>query len=74
VWRAYKDNKISTVWNILLTGDKMSNDLAFAINKIIVDHKADLITIQGGAVGPIAYCRRRRRHLQRRSRLTLWQG
>src|SRR6185295_13370560 len=34
-----KDNKIATVWNILVTGNKMSNDIAYAINKIIFDKK-----------------------------------
>jgi TRAP transporter TAXI family solute receptor len=40
-----KDNKIATVWNILVTGDKMSNELAYTINKIIFDKKADLIAV-----------------------------
>jgi uncharacterized protein len=40
-----KDNKIATVWNILVTGDKMSNDLAYTINKIIFDKKSDLIAV-----------------------------
>src|SRR4029077_8322994 len=32
-----KDNKISTVWNILVTGDKMSDDLAYTLVKLIFD-------------------------------------
>jgi uncharacterized protein len=40
-----KDNRIATVWNILVTGDKMSNELAYAINKIIFDKKSDLIAV-----------------------------
>jgi TRAP transporter TAXI family solute receptor len=40
-----KDNKIATVWNILVTDDKMSNELAYTINKIIFDKKPDLIAV-----------------------------
>src|SRR5205807_1879688 len=40
-----KDNRIATVWNILVTDDKMSNDLVYAINKIIFDRKADLVAV-----------------------------
>jgi uncharacterized protein len=40
-----KDNRIATVWNILVTGDKMSNDLAYTINKIIFDKKSDLVAV-----------------------------
>jgi uncharacterized protein len=40
-----KDNKIATVQNILVSNDKMSDDLAFAIDKIIFDHKADLVAV-----------------------------
>ena len=40
-----KDNKIATVWNILVTDDKMSNELAYTINKIIFDKKADLVAV-----------------------------
>src|SRR5437870_1589753 len=40
-----KDNKIATVWNILVTDDKMSDELAYTINKIIFDKKADLIAV-----------------------------
>src|SRR5882762_7510903 len=34
-----RDNKISTVWNILVTNDKMPDNIAFAINKVIFDYK-----------------------------------
>jgi len=40
-----KDNKIATVQNILVTNDKLPDNLAFAINKIIFDHKADLVAV-----------------------------
>jgi uncharacterized protein len=40
-----RDNKISTVWNILVTNDKMPDNIAFAINKVIFDYKADLIAV-----------------------------
>src|SRR6266853_2338388 len=39
------DNKISTVWNILVTNDKMPDNIAFAINKVVFDYKADLIAV-----------------------------
>jgi TRAP transporter TAXI family solute receptor len=40
-----RDNNISTVWNILVTNDKMPDNIAFAINKVIFDYKADLIAV-----------------------------
>ena len=40
-----KDNKIATVWNLLVSDDKMSNELAYTINKIIFDKKADLVAV-----------------------------
>ena len=40
-----KDNANATVWNILVTDDKMSNDLAYNIVKIIFDKKADLVAV-----------------------------
>src|SRR3979490_3211015 len=40
-----KDNKIATVWNLLVSDDKMSNQLAYTINKIIFDKKADLVAV-----------------------------
>jgi TRAP transporter TAXI family solute receptor len=39
------DNNISTVWNILVTNDKMTDDIAYAIVKIIFDKKADLVAV-----------------------------
>jgi TRAP transporter TAXI family solute receptor len=39
------DNKISTVWNILVTNDKMPEDIAYAVIKIIFDRKADLVAV-----------------------------
>src|SRR2546423_5056177 len=40
-----KDSANATVWNILVTDDKMSNDLAYNIVKIIFDKKADLVAV-----------------------------
>jgi hypothetical protein len=40
-----KDNKIATVQNILVTDDKMSDDLAYNIVKIIFEKKADLVAV-----------------------------
>src|SRR5205823_13764805 len=40
-----KENKISTVWNILVTDDKMSPDVAYAIIKIIFDYKSELVAV-----------------------------
>jgi TRAP transporter TAXI family solute receptor len=39
------DNQISTVQNILITNDKMDNDTAYAIVKLIFDKKADLVAV-----------------------------
>src|SRR5882672_1040915 len=39
------DNKISTVWNILVANEKMTDDIAYAIVKIIFDKKADLVAV-----------------------------
>jgi uncharacterized protein len=39
------DNNISTVWNILVTNDKMTDDIAYAIVRIIFDKKADLVAV-----------------------------
>ena len=39
------DNKISTVQNILITNDKMSDDTAYEIVKLIFDKKADLVAV-----------------------------
>jgi TRAP transporter TAXI family solute receptor len=40
-----KDNPIATVWNILVTDDKMSDELAYKITKIIFENKADLVAV-----------------------------
>lgn len=39
------DNKISTVWNILVTSAKMPDDLAYDVIKTIFDKKADLVAV-----------------------------
>src|SRR5215831_3277715 len=39
------ENKISTVWNIMVSSDKMTDDLAYAIVKIMFDKKADLVAV-----------------------------
>src|SRR6516162_1424694 len=40
-----KDNLNSVVWNLLVTGDRMSDDLAYTIVKTIFDKQADLIAV-----------------------------
>lgn len=40
-----KDNKVTAVWNILVTGDKMSDKDAYDIVKLIVDKKSDLVAV-----------------------------
>jgi len=39
------DNKIATVWNILVANEKMPDDVAYAVVKIIFDKKADLVAV-----------------------------
>jgi TRAP transporter TAXI family solute receptor len=39
------DNKISTVWNILVANEKMTDEIAYAILNIIFDKKADLVAV-----------------------------
>ena len=39
------DNKISTVWNILVANEKMTDEVAYAILRIIFDKKADLVAV-----------------------------
>jgi len=39
------DNKIATVWNILVANEKMTDDVAYAVVKIIFDKKADLVAV-----------------------------
>jgi uncharacterized protein len=40
-----KPNAIVDVWNILLTGDRMSDDDAYKIVKTLVEKKADLVAV-----------------------------
>jgi TRAP transporter TAXI family solute receptor len=40
-----KDNPIAVVWNILVTSDKMPDDLAYTIVKTIFDKKANLVAV-----------------------------
>ncbi len=39
------DNRISTVWNILVTNETMPDDIAYSVVKIIFDRKADLVAV-----------------------------
>jgi uncharacterized protein len=40
-----KDNQNSVVWNMLVTGDKMPDDMAYTVVKTIFDKQADLIAV-----------------------------
>lgn len=40
-----KDNKVTAVWNILVTGDKMSDKEAYDVVKLMVEKKADLVAV-----------------------------
>jgi TRAP transporter TAXI family solute receptor len=40
-----KDNKNTEVWNIILTGNKMSDDDAYKIVKTLVEKKADIVAV-----------------------------
>lgn len=40
-----KDNKVIDVWNILVTSEKMTDDMAYKIVKTIMENKADLIAV-----------------------------
>ena len=40
-----KDNSITEVWNIIVTGDKMSNEDAYNIVKTLVEKKADIVAV-----------------------------
>jgi len=40
-----KDNPNSVVWNLLVTGDKMTDEMAYTIVKTIFDKQADLIAV-----------------------------
>jgi TRAP transporter TAXI family solute receptor len=39
------ENKIATVWNILVSDEKMSDAVAYAIVQIIVEHKPELVAV-----------------------------
>ncbi len=45
-----KDNKIAEVWNIIVTGDKMSNDDAYNIVKTLVEKKDDIVAVHKEAL------------------------
>ncbi len=45
-----KDNKIAEVWNIIVTGNKMSNDEAYNIVKTLVEKKDDLVAVHKEAL------------------------
>src|SRR5918912_651258 len=40
-----KDNQIVDVWNILVTGDRMSDDVAYNIVKTVIEKKAELVAV-----------------------------
>jgi TRAP transporter TAXI family solute receptor len=40
-----KNNAITEVWNLIVTGDKMSNEDAYAIVKTLVEKKADIVAV-----------------------------
>ena len=40
-----EDNKIATVWNILVTDEKMPDAVAYAIVQIVVEHKPELVAV-----------------------------
>jgi uncharacterized protein len=40
-----KDNQVADVWNILVTGDRMSEDDAYRVVKTLVENKADLVAV-----------------------------
>jgi TRAP transporter TAXI family solute receptor len=45
-----KDNAITEVWNLIVTGNKMSNDDAYAIVKTLVEKKADIVAVHKEAL------------------------
>lgn len=45
-----KDNKITEVWNLIVTGDKMSDADAYAIVKTLVEKKADIVAVHKEAL------------------------
>jgi len=44
-----KDSQVSAVWNILVTGNKMSDQEAYNIVKLIIEKKADLVAVHKDA-------------------------
>jgi hypothetical protein len=40
-----KDNAIAEVWNLIVTGDRMSNDDAYTIVKTLVEKKAEIVAV-----------------------------
>jgi TRAP transporter TAXI family solute receptor len=40
-----KDNKVIDVWNILVTSDKMTDDMAYKVVKTIMENKAELVAV-----------------------------
>ena len=40
-----KDNQVADVWNILVTGDRMTDEVAYAIVKTMVEKKPDLVAV-----------------------------
>ncbi len=40
-----KDNKVTAVWNILVTDDKMSDQQAYDVVKLMVEKNADLVAV-----------------------------
>jgi uncharacterized protein len=40
-----KDNAIAVVWNILVTGDRLSDEMAYNIVKTIFEHKPELVAV-----------------------------
>ncbi len=44
-----KDNRNSVVWSMLVSGDKMPDDMAYTIVKTIFDKQSDLILVHGEA-------------------------
>ncbi|WP_424627148.1 TAXI family TRAP transporter solute-binding subunit [Bradyrhizobium sp. SYSU BS000235] len=45
-----KDNKNTEVWNIIVTGNKMSDDDAYNIVKTLVEKKADIVAVHKEAM------------------------
>ena len=40
-----KDNAVATVWNILVTDEKIADDFAYAVVKLIFDKKPELVAV-----------------------------